>query len=327
MKLIVYIVLMILLTPVMLLGLPFYFIPIVLKRGTVSGTAYEPFNARLIYHLLGSRPDPAAMQLAAGLPATNRFVMNLMVKPLAWCSQVTGYIPAVFKLPPPRPISMSAFVGARCEFLDAAMLDYVCPGCQVVILGAGWDTRAYGLLSDRDVTIFEVDAPATQAVKRSALESTGIDSSHVTFVACDFNGQSWLDALKENGFDCDKQTFVLWEGVTMYLEESAIQDTLKTVAKLPPGSRIACDFLGREWLEDTWAGKVTRGSVIATYGEPFTFGFPVQPDFSGALKDYLKPCGLSLERDLVMGDDSDGGLPFGGLFLAVSSSTETHTLD
>ena len=327
MRRIAYIVLMLLLTPVLLIALPFYFIPIMLKRGVVSGTTYEPFSARLIYHLLGSRPDPAAMQLAGGLPATNRFVMNLMVKPLAWCSQITGYIPAMFELPPSRPITMRAFIGARCEFLDAAMLDYIAEDSQVVILGAGWDTRAYGMVKDKNAKIFEVDAPATQAVKCSALDSTGIDSSRVTFVSCDFNRQNWLDALNENGFDPTKQTFLLWEGVTMYLEEEAIQSTLKAVATLSSGSCIACDFFGREWLEGTRVGKAAQRGVTATYGEPFTFGFPVSPVFSSALKDYLEPCGLTLERDLAMGDDSERGLPFGGLFLAVNSSTENHITD
>ncbi len=68
MKRTLYVLLILLLTPVILIGFPFYMIPIVLKRGTVSGTTYEPFNGRLLYHLLGGRPDPAALKLAGGLP-------------------------------------------------------------------------------------------------------------------------------------------------------------------------------------------------------------------------------------------------------------------
>ena len=93
----------------------------------------------------------------------------------------------------------------------------------MVILGAGWDTRAYGLLKDKELAIFEVDAPATQAAKRSAIEATGLDASGATFVSCDFNNQSWLDAVKEKGVCQDLGTFIRWEGVTMYLEEPAIQ--------------------------------------------------------------------------------------------------------
>ena len=57
---------------VFVIGFGFYMVPILRARGRVSGTAYEPFNARLLYHLIGSRPDAAALQLARGLPATGR---------------------------------------------------------------------------------------------------------------------------------------------------------------------------------------------------------------------------------------------------------------
>jgi hypothetical protein len=69
-----------------------------------------------------------------------------------------------------------------------------------------------------EVAIFEVDAPATQAVKQSAIEATGVDASRVTFVSCDFSRQIWLAALKEKGFRQDLRAFILWEGVTRSLK-------------------------------------------------------------------------------------------------------------
>jgi methyltransferase (TIGR00027 family) len=318
MKLFIYALLMFLLLPVFLLGFPFYMVPILLSRGKVSGTAYEPFNGRLLYHLLGSRFDPAALQLAGGLPATNRMFMGLLVRPIVWSSRISGYWPVMLDFPPPRPTPISAMVGARCEFLDQAMLDHVSAGDQVVILGAGWDTRGYGLLKDQEVMIYEVDAPATQAVKLAAIEKTGLDASHVSFVSCDFNRQSWLEELQNNGFDPAKRTFILWEGVTMYLEEHAIQSTLRAVSTLPAHSRIAFDFLSRAWLEETLIGKTARLGVKATYGEPFTFGLPVTPDFSGQLTNYLAEHGLALDCGRPLGDEGSGKVPYGGLALAVT---------
>ncbi len=142
----------------------------------------------------------------------------------------------------------------------------------------------------------------------------------MTFVSCDFNRQGWLDALTEHGFDPETRTFILWEGVTMYLEEQAIQSTLRAVSTLPSGSRIAFDFFSREWL-DTVAGKIFRWSIQVTYGEAFIFGFPVTPDFSGRLSAYLEAPGLALERDrpLPLGNGGDAGVPYGGLVLAVKS--------
>ncbi|MCH8140100.1 MAG: SAM-dependent methyltransferase [Proteobacteria bacterium] len=315
MKLLLYAVLLLLITPLFLVGLIFYMGPILFSRGKVSGTAYEPFNARLLYHLVGNRPDPAALQLAGGLPATNRVVMGLMIKPMAWASRFSGFIPSLFQYPPATPTPMTALIGARCEFLDQALLDGVAETNQVVILGAGWDTRAYGLLENMEIPIFEVDAPATQAVKLSALHKTAIDASHVTFVSCDFNRQSWLDALREHGFDQSQRTFILWEGTTMYLEAQAIQSTLQAVSTLPAGSSIAFDFFGREWL-NTLRGKMAGWGVSATYGEPFTFGFPIKPDFHEPLRRYLQENGLALERGRSLGDE--GRLPYGGLALAVN---------
>ena len=121
MKLLIYALLMVLLLPVFLLGFPFYMVPILLSRKRVSGTTYEPFNGRLVYHLSGGRPDPAALQLAGGLPATNRVCMSLIVRPIVWVSRISGYKPVFLDYPPPRPTPMGAMVGARCEFLDKSI--------------------------------------------------------------------------------------------------------------------------------------------------------------------------------------------------------------
>jgi methyltransferase (TIGR00027 family) len=316
MKLFIYALLMILLLPVLLFGLPFYMVPIFLNRKKVSGTAYEPFNGRLIYHLSGSRPDEAALQLAEGLPATNRVSMGLLIRPFVWASQISGYKPAFLEYPPPRPTPFTAVVGARCEFLDKAIRDSVSEGDQVVILGAGWDTRAYGLLRSQSVVIFEVDEPATQAVKLAAINKTGLNASHVTFVSCNFNRQSWLEVLQQHGFNLAKRSFILWEGVTMYLEEHAIKSTLRAVSALPTGSHIAFDFISREWMQETLAGKSASLGVKAQYGEPWTFGFAVTPDFSGQLKNYLEEHGLALDRIRPLGDEKGGKVPYGGLVLA-----------
>jgi hypothetical protein len=92
------------------------------------------------------------------------------------------------------------------------------------------------------------------------------------------------------------------------------------VSTLPAGSRIAFDFLSREWMEETRAGKTARLGVKATYGEPWTFGFQVMPDFSGQLNNYLEEHGLALERNRPMGDEEGGKIPYGGLVLAVKNT-------
>jgi len=74
------------------------------------------------------------------------------------------------------------------------------------------------------VRLFEVDTLATQQVKREALSKAGLASDHVTFVETDFNQKSWLEALEEQGFDPSLPSFILWEGVTMYLTAGAVDE-------------------------------------------------------------------------------------------------------
>ena len=115
MRMLFYTILMIIFLPLFVIGFPFYFVPIMLTRGKVSGTAYEPFNARLIYHLLGTRPDPAAEQLAKGLPGTNAGFRLLLMRPLVWASRWSGFTPGYLAYPPPHPVPMKAMVALRSD--------------------------------------------------------------------------------------------------------------------------------------------------------------------------------------------------------------------
>jgi methyltransferase (TIGR00027 family) len=292
MRLLTYSALMATFTPLLLVGLVLYIVP-------GPGFSRAGFGDRLqaVHHppLLSPRWKPSGPRRVDARTGPSRHEsrrMALLICPFVWGPRLSGYVPALFEYPARRPTSFGEAVAARCEFFDQALLSHASVGAQVVILGAGWDTRAYGLLAGRSVDLFEVDAPATQAVKRAAIEKTGLDASRVNFVPCDFNRQSWLDALRDHGFDPDKRAVILWEGVTMYLEEHAIESTLRTVTSLPAGSCIAFDFFSREWL-DSPAGKRLRRSVQAIYGEPWIFGFPVMPDFTGRLREELEKRGPS----------------------------------
>ena len=309
--------------PVLTLGGLWFQWPIWRQRGRVSGTTYEPFTARLCYHLLGSRPDPLSWQLAAGLPATSSWWFRQLAPPLLiWPSRLTGYIPSFLQCPPERPLTLMDLLAARTEFHDRALA--AAAGLrQFVVLGAGWDTRGFAWRSDPQRKVFEVDMPATQAVKRAALDKAGIDVAQVTFVACDFHRQSWLEALAAAGLDLHQPTFFLWEGVSMYLEEPAVQATLRAVASLPPGSAISFDFLSREWLNGSWTGKLVRTAVHLVYGELFRFGFPVRPQVTTALELYLQEsglqaCGLVLREAVSWGDQRPGSVPFGGAAVCVA---------
>ena len=188
------------------------------------------------------------------------------------------------------------------------------------ILGAGWDSRAYGDLKDKDVRFFEVDMPPTQRAKKAALRKGGIDADHVTFVETDFNQRSWFDALQDHGFDPALPTFILWEGVTMYLDEDAVRSTLAHVEKLARGSRIAFDYLSRELVFGERPffviGKLFSGTIKLYYGEAFRFGISTRPPARDRVSTFFKGSGLALAEHERFGRK----VPWGGLVLAVKEN-------
>ena len=300
-RFVVYALVLLVMSPALLLYLIGYMFVIVFlnRRQGISGTAYEPFTSRVLMHDLGLRDDVAASRLATSLPATGPWLWPLASVPMRLAGRLSGYVPEVLCYPVARPPSLSALMTFRTEFLDAAFQGSLDTVEQIVILGAGWDTRAYDLPKDSTHRVFEVDAPATSDAKRAAIAKSGIDASHVTFVSADFNRQSWLDALNDHGFDPGLPTFILWEGVSMYLEDQAVDATLQSVAEIADGSAIAFDYLSSELLHGEppfrLLGPYMKYGILALYSERFAFGLPMQTDARGAAARFVEDRGLELK--------------------------------
>ena len=139
----------------------------------------------------------------------------------------------------------------------------------VVILGAGFDTRCYRLnLPERGVSTFEVDAPGTQKLKKRVLARAGIDAGPTTFISCDFGKEDWLQRLLDNGFSVNKPSFFVWEGVTPYITKETVKSTLNKIATIcAPGSCIGYDYVDR-----TWALTPKLAAITKRGGEPWLFG-------------------------------------------------------
>ncbi len=316
MRKIVFYTLSVVCIPFFLIGLFSFMLPILMVRGKVSGTTYEPFNARLQWDMLGLREDKVARTLAGGLPATN-LITRLMVFRIIWLiCRISGYVSPPLNYPAQDKQELASMVAVRTEFFDRIMSESIRDGDQVVILGAGWDTRAYGLLKNRNIQVFEIDTPATQQVKLRALQKTGVGFESVNFVSCDFNNESWLEKLQAQGFDSNTRTFLLWEGVTMYLDESAIHETLETVSRLATGSIIAFDFLPDQWWNNTRLGHRATSSIAVTYGEKFTYFIEDVNGVDTALESLLQNHRLTLQEKLVQYLKSDDSVAFYGMLVA-----------
>src|SRR5207244_5763641 len=113
---------------------------------------------------------------------------------------------------------MADLMALRTSAIDAAVRDALAAGAtQLVILGAGYDGRAWRMSELAGVKVFEVDHPATQGDKRAHLAELPPATGVVTFVAVDFERESLGAALDRAGHDRSSPTCWIWEGVVMYL--------------------------------------------------------------------------------------------------------------
>lgn len=155
----------------------------------------------------------------------------------------------------------------RTVMLDRALSSALSPE-QLVILGAGLDSRAWRLDGLTDTTVFEVDHPSSQAWKRERSAPVPFKAKGLHFVAMDFERDRLAPLLQSAGFDPRKRTFWLWEGVTMYLRPEVVSANLGAFSALStPGSRIALTYLRKR------NGRVPRSLFLAMLGEPLRSAF------------------------------------------------------
>ena len=119
---------------------------------------------------------------------------------------------------------------------------------QVVILGAGFDCRAWRLPAFSGIPIFEIHYPATSAEKRRLIGKLGAPTQQVCFVPVDFERESLAEGLAKVGFRADKRTLVIWEGVTNYLTAEAVDATVRWVATLAEGSRLIFTYVNADLI-------------------------------------------------------------------------------
>ncbi|MGE5603555.1 MAG: SAM-dependent methyltransferase [Nitrososphaerales archaeon] len=173
------------------------------------------------------------------------------------------------------------FLAARERFIDNHLESCLGEGlAQLVILGAGYDARAYRFEALKaGVRVFEVDHPATQAVKLKKLTAIfGAPPPHVTYVAIDFDRENLADRLFASGYDEQRKTLFIWQGVTQYLTPVAVDGTLAFVAgHSAPGNRVIFDYMDATLL----SGPPRRGEIrnMRRYrrlsGEGLVFGIPM----------------------------------------------------
>ena len=159
-------------------------------------------------------------------------------------------------------------IALRTRFFDDAWHAVHAAGTrQLVLLGAGFDGRAFRLDDISDSILFEVDHPTTQAVKRRRARWLSSKAMRHVYVPVDFERDDLRDALAGAGHTTGQRTFWLWEGVTPYLTPEAQIVTMRAVAaRSTPGSRLAMTYVEPEASPHR---IFDIRLVVRLFGEPF----------------------------------------------------------
>jgi len=170
------------------------------------------------------------------------------------------------------------YVNARTHYIDAALQKAAAAGAtQVVILGAGFDSRAYRF-GESQLRFFEVDLPATiEAKKTRVVEAFGRLPQHVRYASIDFNAQKLEDVLMPLGYDRKQRSFFLLEGVVMYVAEAGNAATFDFIrSHAAPGSVLVYDYVLKRVIQGDTKGLYAAAYVsfaVERQGEPFVSGW------------------------------------------------------
>lgn len=177
---------------------------------------------------------------------------------------------------------------ARTRYIDELLKQAIHQGVeQVIILGAGFDTRALRLDFLQDVPVVEIDHPNTAAVKK---EKLGTLPANVQYIQLDFNEQG----LNDLTLNTSLRTAFIWEGVTNYLQEAAIGATFRFIQGFPAGSFVIFTYVDEKVLREpaAWFGAEKLLRDVADLEERWTFGWnPV------TLRKYLQAFEMELLED------------------------------
>ena len=267
---------------------------IFVKDGTAQGVAKQ----RLIETIAGADKrvinDPYADSFVIG----SGFIKLMGHKLNAWLSE---------KLAP----GFHEHLISRTKFIDELIEKSAVSGIeQYVILGAGYDSRAYRLELPPSMKIFEVDQPEVSDNKLAKLPKELPNSENVTYVNIDFSYQSLTEQLIGVGFDQKKSTIFTLEGVSQYITKEAVSSTIKELASLTKDTHSIFFMSYVDELLDKnpeacfgegYPNPAKKASLIkglsAKVGEPW-ISF-----YNGAeIEDLLSQNGYSIEENVTLED-------------------------
>ena len=185
----------------------------------------------------------------------------------------------------------------RTRYIDDVLQSEIEKGIEnIVILGAGLDSRPYRIPGIEDTKVYEVDMKPTQDHKKERIKKIfGSLPSHVTYVPIDFNTQALEQILGSKGLDISEPTFFIWEGVTQYITKKAVDSTLEYISKTAPKSSVVFTYALKSVVDGISNIKgsdyLIKGAKRA--GHPWIFGLD-----PSNIKQFLDQYNVSLVEDV-----------------------------
>lgn len=177
------------------------------------------------------------------------------------------------RIPGAPSLGENPYIAIRTRVLDDFMIGAVAAldARQVVILAAGLDTRAFRLTWPEGTRLYELDHPDVLAAKQAAMDAAGaVPRCQRRAVAVDL-AKPWVAPLEDAGFQRARPSVWLVEGLFPYLDEASVASVLTTCTALATaGSRLACDIVGRSFLDAPWTRPFL--DTLAREGAPWRFG-------------------------------------------------------
>jgi methyltransferase (TIGR00027 family) len=259
----------------------------------------QPVNKRLFR-------DPYAIAFLDGK-------LNLAVR-LSPLSFVRRYVQGTIRKKIPGALSSGI---ARTRYIDDLLQQTLQHQIQqVIILGAGFDTRALRLDCLSGIPVIEIDHPNTSRKKTSILKrKLGHLPNHIHYWQIDFNKESLHELAVREKLDFSIPTTIIWEGVTNYLNAQAINNTFAFAQQFANGSYIIFTYVHQQVLDapENFFGATRLLKDLDALDERWTFGFNPEK-LSAYLQQYnfvlLEDSGASNYRDKYLPDRPEKGYEF-----------------
>jgi methyltransferase (TIGR00027 family) len=222
---------------------------------------------------------------------------------------------------------------ARTRYIDDQLYGSIRAGVkQLVILGAGFDTRAVRLSFMETIPTIEIDHPNTSnyklrvlrnvlgikntsPVRKDSFGEAGQSGSSTIYCQIDFNKESLDELAGKYGIDFAIPTTIIWEGVTNYLSADAVDKTFRWISKFAAGSHVIFTYVNQDILDhpENYFGGPKLLDDLLKIEERWTFGLKPE-NVSSFLAKYsmrvLHDLGAAEYRKIYIPERSDRGYEF-----------------